>query len=170
VKHIVGIADMRIASQPGDIIVTHALGSCLGITVHDASAAVGGILHVMMPLSSTNPDKAKSNPYMFVDTGVPAFFREAYAAGAQKGRLVITIAGGANIQNVGDDSFAIGKRNYTILKKLLWKNGVMIAAQDIGGSHARTMYLEIGSGRVWLSTAGLSKELQDANKPSKLVV
>jgi len=161
---------MKMASQPGDIIVTHALGSCLGITIHDATAAVGGILHVMMPLSNTNPDKAKANPYMFVDTGVPAFFRQAYAAGAQKRRLVVTVAGGANVQNVGNDSFAIGKRNYTILKKILWKNGVMIAVEDVGGSHARTMYLEIGSGRVWLSTAGLSKELQDARKPSKLVV
>ena len=169
-KYIVGVADMKMASQEGDIIVTHALGSCLGITIHDAAAEVGGILHVMMPLSSTNPDKAKTNPCMFVDTGIPAFFREAYAAGAQKSRLVVTVAGGANVQNVGNDSFAIGKRNYTILKKILWKNGVMIAAEDVGGSHARTMYLEIGSGRVWLSTAGLAKELQDARKPSKLAV
>jgi chemotaxis protein CheD len=134
---------MTIASHPGDIVVTHALGSCLGITIHDTTAAVGGILHVMMPLSNTNPDKARANPYMFVDTGVPAFFRQAYA---------------------------IGKRNYTILKKILWKNGVMIAVEDVGGSHARTMYLEIGSGRVWLSTAGLSKELQNSQESSKLVV
>ncbi|MBT3201510.1 MAG: chemotaxis protein CheD [Phycisphaerales bacterium] len=169
-KHIVGVADMKIASQPGDTIVTHALGSCLGITIHDASAGVGGMLHVMMPLSSTNPDKAKSNPYMFVDTGIPAFFREAYAAGAQKSRIVVTVAGGANVQNVGNDRFAIGKRNYTILKKILWKNGVMIAAEDVGGSHARTMYLEVCSGRVWLSTAGLSKELHEADNSSRLAV
>lgn len=169
-KHIVGVADMKIASQPGDVIVTHALGSCLGITIHDPSAAVGGMLHVMMPMSSTNPDKAKVNPYMFVDTGIPAFFREAYAAGAQKHRLVVTVAGGANVQNVGKDSFAIGKRNYTILKKILWKNSVMIASSDVGGSHARTMNLEIGSGRVWLSTAGVVKELQDAGESSKLAV
>ncbi len=169
-KHIVGVADMKMANQPDDIIVTHALGSCLGITIHDATACVGGMLHVMMPLSSTNPDKAKLNPYMFVDTGIPAFFREAYALGAQKSRLVVTVAGGANVQNIGNDSFAIGKRNYTILKKLLWKNGVMIAAEDTGGSHARTMYLEIGSGRVWLSTAGQAKELQDAHTPSRVAV
>lgn len=169
-KHIVGVADMTMASQPGDIIVTHALGSCLGITIHDAIANVGGMLHVMMPLSSTNRDKAKTNPYMFVDTGVPSFFREAYAMGAQKSRLVVTVAGGANVQNVGNDTFAIGKRNYTILKKILWKNGVMIAAEDVGGSHARTMYLEIGSGRVWLSTAGQAKELQDAHNSAGIAV
>jgi chemotaxis protein CheD len=105
-----------------------------------------------------------------VDTGVPAFFREAYALGAQKSRLVLTVAGGANVQNVGNDTFAIGKRNYTILKKILWKNGVMIAAEDVGDSHARTMYLEIGSGRVWLSTSGQTTELQDARTPNRVSV
>ena len=90
--------------------------------------------------------------------------------GAQKSRLVVTVAGGANVQNVGNDTFAIGKRNYTILKKILWKNGVMIAAEDVGGSHARTMYLEIGSGRVWLSTAGQAKELQDAHNSAGIAV
>ena len=158
-KHIVGVADMKIISQPGDIIVTHALGSCLGIAIHDPCSYVGGILHVMMPLSNANPEKAKANPCMFVDTGLPAFFREAYTSGAVKGRLIVKVAGGANVQNIGNDRFAIGKRNYTILKKLLWKNGIMIAAEDTGGCCARTMYLEVGSGRVWLTTAGTIKEL-----------
>ena len=58
-KHLVGVADMKIAQSPGDIIVTHALGSCLGITAHDPVANVGGMLHVMMPMSKLNPEKAK---------------------------------------------------------------------------------------------------------------
>ncbi len=158
-KHIVGVADMKIITQPGDLIVTHALGSCLGIAIHDPSSHVGGILHVMMPLSNANPEKAKTNPYMFVDTGVPAFFRESYTAGAIKGRLIVKVAGGANIQNIRNDNFAIGKRNYTVLKKMLWKNGILIDGEDVGGCIARTMYLEVGSGHVWLTTAGTIKEL-----------
>ncbi|KKM45447.1 hypothetical protein LCGC14_1560860, partial [marine sediment metagenome] len=96
-KHVVGVADMKVCSEPEDIIVTHALGSCLGITAHDPVARVGGMLHVMMPMSHINPERAKANPYMFVDTGVPAFFRELYAAGAKKGRLTVKVAGGANV-------------------------------------------------------------------------
>jgi chemotaxis protein CheD len=60
---------------------------------------------------------------------------------------------------VGNDRFQIGKRNYIILKKLLWKNSVLIEAEDVGGSKARTMYLDVGSGRVWLSSAGKETEL-----------
>ena len=158
-KHIVGVADMKIARQAGDVVVTHALGSCLGISAYDAHAGVGGILHVMMPQSSINPDKAKSNPFMFVDTGVPAFFRHLYDAGASKKDLVVKVAGGANVQGGDADRFAIGKRNYMLLKKVFWKNSVLIDAEDVGGSDPRTLYLEIGSGRVWLNKVGEQKEL-----------
>ncbi len=158
-KHIVGVADMKISGKPGDVIVTHALGSCLGIAVYDPVVGVGGLLHVMMPTGRTTPEKVAANPFMFVDTGVPAFFRALYDTGGIKGRLVLKVAGGANINNIGNDRFKIGKRNYIILKKLLWKNSVLIDAEDVGGISPRTMYLEIGTGRVWLSTAGVEKEL-----------
>jgi chemotaxis protein CheD len=150
---------MRISSQAGDVVVTHALGSCLGVAAYDSAAGVGGILHVMMPVSSINPEKAKANPYMFVDTGLPSFFKQLYAKGAEKKRLNVKVAGGANVQNSGTDRFAIGKRNYIMLKKVFWKNGVLIDAEDVGGSEARTMYMEIGTGRVWLANAGSEWDL-----------
>ena len=150
---------MKMSTTPGDVIVTHALGSCLGLAVHDPVARVGGLLHVMMPEGRMNPEKAAANPFMFVDTGVPAFFRELYGAGGIKPRLVIKVAGGANVNNIGNDRFQIGKRNYVMLKKLLWKNSVLIDAEDVGGASARTMYMEIGTGRTWLTTAGVEKEL-----------
>jgi chemotaxis protein CheD len=159
VKHIVGVADMKISDQPGDIIVTHALGSCLGIAVYDPVARLGGILHVMMPVSSINPDKAKSNPCMFVDTGLPAFFKAIYAMGGEKKRLIVKVAGGANVHANGSDRFAIGKRNYITLKKMFWKNSVLIESEDVGGDKARTMYLEIDTGRVWLANAGAEWDL-----------
>lgn len=158
-KHIVGVADMKTSDQAGDIIVTHALGSCLGVAVHDPVAGLGGLLHLLMPVSSINPEKAKSNPYMFVDTALPAFFKTLYSLGGVKKRLIIKVAGGANVQGKNTDRFAIGKRNYTMLKKIFWKNSILIEAEDVGGSKARTMYLEIGTGRVWLSNVGVKWDL-----------
>lgn len=158
-KHIVGVAEMKIANASGDVLVTHALGSCLGISVYDPHSLVGGLLHVMLPQSSINPDKARDNPFMFVDTGVPQFFRDIQAAGAVKGRMIVKVAGGANVNEIANDRFAIGKRNYLSLRKLLWQNGVLIKGEDVGGSEPRTMYLEIGTGRTWLNTAGQEKEL-----------
>ncbi len=158
-KHVVGVADMKISSEPGDTVVTHALGSCLGIAAYDPAAHIGGILHVMMPTSTLNPNKAKTNPYMFVDTGIPAFFRELYTVGGVKRRLIIKVAGGANVHSANGDRFAIGKKNYVMLRKIFWKNGVLIEAEDVGGNCARTMYLELNNGKVRLSTAGTEREL-----------
>jgi len=158
-KHVVGVADMKVSACPEDVIVTHALGSCLGISAHDSSVPVGGLLHVMLPTSAVNPEKAAANPYMFVDTALPPFFHTLYKLGATKRNLVIKVAGGANIHGVTKDTFAIGKRNIIVVKKMFWRNNVLIEAQDVGGSHARTMYLEIGTGKVTLSTAGEAMEL-----------
>ena len=161
-RHVVGVADMKVAggngNGNGDIVVTHALGSCLGIAIYDPATHVGGILHVMLPNASVSPDKAKKSPLMFVDAGVPIFFREAYQAGAVKGRLVVKVAGGAAL-GCNKDFFAIGKRNIVVLRKLFWQNGIMIASSDVGGNIARTMYLELETGRTWLQSKGREWDL-----------
>ncbi len=157
-KHIVGVADMKVSKQPGDIVVTHALGSCLGITVYDPVSTVGGIFHVMLPSSDVNPEKAKKNPYMFVDKGTPAFFQKLYSSGADKKRIIVKVAGGAALGS-GDDFFAIGKRNFLMLRKLFWKNGIMIKGEDVGGSISRTLFLDMSNGRTWLSSGGREWDL-----------
>jgi chemotaxis protein CheD len=155
---VVGVADMKLSSTRGEIIVTHALGSCLGVAIHDPVTCLGGIFHVMLPLASVAPDKAASNPWMFVDTGTPLFFQQAYSAGAQKSRLVVKVAGGANVAQ-GEDFFAIGQRNITMLRKLFWKNGILVKGEDVGGHIARTLYLEVGTGRTWLHSSGREWEI-----------
>lgn len=141
---------MKVSSASGQLI-TYALGSCLGITVYDPVAKVGGMLHVMLPESNVNPAKASENPAMFVDTGVPKLFHSVYKAGAVKERLVVKVAGGASMNDgTKEDSFQIGKRNFLTLRKLLWKNNVMIKACDVGEKLSRTMILDIETGEVTL--------------------
>jgi chemotaxis protein CheD len=152
-KHVVGVSDMKVSRSPGDIIVTHALGSCLGIVLYDPVAKVGGILHAMLPQASVNPAKAEANPYAFVDVGTPAYIQQALAAGAQKNRLVVRVAGGAAM-STGADMFAVGKRNFLMLRKVLWKQGLMIKNQDVGGTISRTLYLEIETGQSWIVSRG----------------
>lgn len=155
---VVGISECNFSTQAGDQIVTHALGSCVGVVVHDAQACVGGILHYMLPLSSLDPDKGRANPFMFGDVGIPAFFKEAYALGASKERMRVVIAGGARvIESV--QTLDIGARNVVIARKLFWKNGVMIAAEDVEGNRPRTLFLEVGSGKTWFTTRGEVFEL-----------
>ena len=161
VRIVVGIADMKLTSARGEQIITHALGSCLGITVYDPVAGVGGMLHAMLPQSSIDAAKAAENPSMFVDSGVPRLFQEAYKLGAQKARIEVKVAGGAATQTFSEqeDYFQIGKRNMVMLRKLLWKNGVMIKAEDVGGTASRTMLLDLQDGVVTLKIQGVDRTL-----------
>ena len=154
--HTVGVSDMKVSAIKGDVIITHALGSCLGVAVHDPVTCVGGLLHVMLPLSTIDPEKAERNPFMFVDTGFPKLLIECFKTGAQKGRLEIRVAGGVDSN---DNLFQIGKRNVIILRKLLWKNSLLVKSYDVGGRNSRTMFLEIGTGKVTIKSGGQMKNL-----------
>ncbi|MDH7600552.1 MAG: chemotaxis protein CheD [Armatimonadota bacterium] len=159
-KRIVGVADMFVSDNTDDTIITYALGSCLGIAVYDPLTQVGGLLHTMLPESAVDPHKAKEKPLMFVDTGVPLLFRACYALGAIKHNIQVKVAGGASIKTDSeDDFFQIGKRNVIMLRKLLWKNNIMITACDVGGHQSRTMSLSIATGTVVVRTNGLEKIL-----------
>jgi len=151
---------MKISSSQADEIFAYALGSCLGITVYDPVVRIGAMVHVMLPSSTIDPVKAESNPCMFVDSGVKKLFLDAYKAGAVRNRLVVTAAGGACANGLEqDDYFQVGKRNVTILRNLLWKNGIILKNCDFGGNLARTMSLKINTGEVLIRTNGSVKVL-----------
>jgi len=150
---VVGISDMKISGDPSAEIVTHSLGSCIGLAVYDPVARVGGLLHYMLPDSSIAPEKAKANPLMFADTGIPRLFRSCYEFGASKGRMLVKVAGGGQIMDE-EGVFDIGKRNYAALRKILWRNNVLITSEDVGGTVNRTVRLVVATGEVFLKVSG----------------
>jgi len=154
----VDIADVKVSNDPECVIVTYALGSCIAVMLHDPARRIGGMIHYMLPLSDTSPDKAKLKPAMFADTGIPLLFEEMYKHGCDKRDLVVKVAGGGALY---DDKgmFNIGQRNYTVLRKLFWKNGVIIKAEDVGGAKSRTARLWVGTGKVTISSQGEEAEL-----------
>jgi len=155
----VDVADMKLAQGDGLMLVTHALGSCIGITIYDPVAKVGGMLHYMLPESKINPDKAVQMPYMFSDTGIPRLFRESYRLGADKKRLIVKLAGGANVLDSAN-YFNIGKKNYLAARKILYQNGVLIRGECVGGTSGKTMRLCLTTGTVLVRTmAGEELEL-----------
>ena len=155
---VVGISDMKISEHPDDYIVTYSLGSCLGVTVYDPVIKVAGMIHCMLPVSSIDKDRATREPYMFVDTGIPMLLNKMLDYGAEKKRLIIKIAGCAAIL---DDKgmFKIGERNLTVVRKILWKNSMLIKAVDVGGAVSRTLSIDVSTGTVIIKSKGIEKEL-----------
>ena len=154
----VGISEMLVTQSVDDVLITYSLGSCIGVTLYDAEAKVGGLIHCMLPLSRIDPERAKRQPPMFTDTGVPALLQEVLNRGASRKRLVAKVAGAA-APLTDNGVFKIGERNYTVLRKVLWKNEILIAAEDVGGTTARTMALYMDSGKTTIRSGGVEKEL-----------
>lgn len=150
---VVGIAEMALSRNPEASIVTYSLGSCLGVTIYDPVAQVGGVLHAMLPTYGREIDKARATPAMFVDSGLSVLFRSAYKLGAAKSRIIVKAAGGAELLDQ-DRFFAIGARNYEALLEALKRNGVELAARAVGGNVSRTVRLHLGTGAVHVSITG----------------
>ncbi len=150
---MVGISDMKVSNNPDDVLITYSLGSCIGVTIWDPEVRTGGLLHYLLPDSNINKEKAKKNPFIFSDSGVPLLFREAYKFGARKKRMIVKVAGGAHVLD-NNDFFDIGKRNVLALRKIFWRNNVIVAGSDIGGAISRTIFFNIKTGVTLVKMPG----------------
>ena len=150
---IVGVSDMKVSKEPDSVLVTYSLGSCVGVSIWDRVAHVGGMLHFMLPESSLDPEKAQANPFMFADTGISALFKAAYALGAKKPQMKVIVVGGAQVLDQ-QGFFNIGKRNHMAIRKIFWKNNVMVDYENVGGNTNRTLKLAVRDGKTWLKVSG----------------
>jgi chemotaxis protein CheD len=154
---VVGIGDCKLSKDPDDVIVTHALGSCIAVLVHDPVAKVAGLLHYMLPESTLDLEKAATRPFVYADTGIPLLFKSAYQLGALKSRMVVMAVGGAQMLDP-NGTFNIGKRNYSAMRKIFWKAGVTLHKEEVGGTSSRTVRIEVASGRVHVRRSGESEQ------------
>lgn len=154
----VGISDFKVSENPDDVLITYSLGSCVGLTLYDPVVTVGGMVHCMLPLSNVNPEKAKATPAMFTDTGVQNLIQAVFNLGAARDRLIAKVAGGAQLLD-HKRLFRIGERNYTVLRKVLWKNNILIASEEVGGAKSRTLSLYMNTGKTTIKNKGQEVEL-----------
>jgi chemotaxis protein CheD len=156
---VVGISDCKVTADAESVLVTYALGSCIAVAMHDPVTKVSGMLHYMLPESALDAKKAEANPFMFADTGIPGLMDALRAAGADGRRMVVRLTGGAQVLD-SQGVFQIGKRNYLAARRILWKAGILIAGEAVGGDVSRTTRLEVSSGRLWVREGGgMEREL-----------
>lgn len=147
----VGIGDMKLGRRQGTII-TYALGSCIGITFYDPQIKLGALLHIMLPTSNGK----ETNVFKFADTGIRETLRKMEVFGGVRSRYICKIAGGAQMFSMsgGGDFGNIGQRNIDTVKRIMQVEGLKIKNQEVGGSSARTMLIELETGTVKLRTIG----------------
>lgn len=152
---VIGVADCGISADEKDVLTTYALGSCIAVTLYDPVSRVGGMLHFLLPnLEAGDTTRRRDNPYVYADTGVADMIEGCLRLGAAKPRLRVCAAGGANVMRDAA-FFDIGRRNHLSLRKVLWKKGLLLHAEDVGGDCWRTVRLHMSTGKVWIKKGSL---------------
>ncbi|MBQ5311643.1 MAG: chemotaxis protein CheD [Oscillospiraceae bacterium] len=135
----VGIADVRaVYVSEEDMLVTYALGSCVGICLYDRLSGIAGLAHIMLPWSKES--YKGDDPLRYADTGLTELISRMCSMGAVKTRITAKIAGGAQMFGYASEAFNIGDRNICAVRKVLGAYGIPIVAESVGGTHARTLY------------------------------
>ena len=141
-KITIGIADMKLARGQG-MLITYALGSCIGICLHDPLLKLGALIHIMLPV---NMETNRTNTMKYADTGLRETLRQMEAMGAKRPRITAKIAGGAKMFETGAALGNIGQRNIESVHLNLKKEGIRLLKEDVGGSVARTLLFDVNTG------------------------
>jgi chemotaxis protein CheD len=121
--------------------------------MYDPEACVGGLLHAILP---ANPSGGLDQPAKYVDSGIRALIAELARLGADRKRLVVRVAGGANMLVAPGFSQAlnIGSRNTETALATLSDLRLPVAGQEVGGNTGRTVRFYVVDGRMTIRTIG----------------
>lgn len=143
---VVGISDLNTARN-GDVLVTYALGSCVGICLFDPGTKIAGLSHIMLPAASGFPCSSGVRE-KFADTAIEILVQRMLGIGAKQLGIRAKIAGGAQMfRNIANASLAaIGDRNVLAVKQELLRLRIPLVAEDTGKDYGRTVFFTSDEG------------------------
>ena len=135
-----------MSSSAADVLVSAPVGSCLAVCLWDPSG-VAGLLHFLWPDSKLDPAKAEGEPAAFADTGLDLLFEQAAEAGADRRRCKVRLVGAAEIDD-RSEAARWAKRNLLAARRALWRSGVLLEGEEVGGTKARRATLSVANGQL----------------------
>ena len=144
---VVWPGECRVTTRPGVRLVTHDIGACIALAVHIPSIDLAALVRFVLPDSKIQPEVAKENPWLFADTAIPRFLAIIREYEVSRQDMSIRAIGGAKIAGQMN-SLSVAKGNLLALRRTLWKEGVLLDTEDIGGNSARSVWFETSTGRL----------------------
>jgi chemotaxis protein CheD len=152
---VVGLGEIKISNNPNDVLVAYGLGSCLGIAFYDPVMHLAGMVHAVLPTCDTTASTSEGCS-KYVCCGIDTLLKQITTAGAQRERLVIRMAGGANMLSATSfsDIMNIGQRNIETARQKLSELKFQIAGEEVGGNIGRTVRFYVVDGRMAIRMMG----------------
>jgi putative nucleotidyltransferase with HDIG domain len=141
IKHV--LSGNYVVSKKKEDILDAGLATCVGVTLCDRKAGVGGLIHLLLP-EPTGLGKPL-NPVAYATTGMPLFLQALCEAGASKNRLEACITGGGLIGPVSrmDLNLDIGGRTTEIVYTILREEEIPVNKFETGGCLCRRLSFDL---------------------------
>jgi chemotaxis protein CheD len=153
----VGMGELAVTANAGDVLTSIGLGSCVGIALLDSRRHAVGLAHAMFPLA---PEPHVEQPGRYADTAIRALLAALAELGSVPASLRAVVTGGARMFNFERASTSdIGARNVVAAHEALAAAGIEVCAEATGGSKGRSIRIRVADGVVRLREAGNDREL-----------
>jgi chemotaxis protein CheD len=158
----VRMGEIAVSSDPGDVLLSIGLGSCIGLALVDERRGIAGLAHVMLPEALAGGGPAGK----FADVAVPELVRRMVALGAVRTSLKAILVGGAQMFSLGTSgALDIGVRNDAAVTAALVNERIPVVAREVGGSKGRTIRVVPGGVVLSKEAGGAEKELMNGVRP-----
>jgi chemotaxis protein CheD len=145
--------------EPGGVVararpseVSTILGSCVAVCLWDERLHVGGMNHYLLPTAPAGqPPSGRHGT-----AAIPMLIQEMERLGSQRQHMRAKVFGGAHMMGPPPPGSApaLGLRNAELARELLAKAGIVILAEDVGGSAGRKLRFRTDDGTALVKTLG----------------
>ncbi len=152
---MVDVGGIAVSNSSDDVLSTSApVGSCVAVCLWESNAHVSGLLHFLLPDSRSDPAQAKASPTTFADTGLMILLDEATRLGARKSRCKVWLIGGAQVHD-RENADKLARRNVLAARSALWKAGILLDREEVGGTKPRRATLSVSGGELFVKVEEL---------------
>jgi chemotaxis protein CheD len=135
--------------QPGQLFVsqrpasvTTILGSCVAVCLWDPFRRAEGMNHFVLPdVLGAGPASPR-----FADEAVSRLIAKLVALGSAPSHLEAKLFGGACVLHGERTGPHLGARNVAAARRLLEAAGIVVMAEDVGGSRGRKLVFQTDDG------------------------
>lgn len=150
---VVRVSELIVTDAPATLVAV-ALGSCVGVALHDPVTKIGGLAHVLLP--SQTMGRVAGQPGRYAQTAVPALIERMIARGARAPSIVARLVGGASmfVSLTPPGTIQMGDRNVVAAREALHRHGIRLVGEAVGGDFGRTAEFDLTTGKVSVTSYG----------------
>jgi chemotaxis receptor (MCP) glutamine deamidase CheD len=141
---VVGRDACRLAIA-GERLVTRRVLSDIALAIHIPSAGFAALLRfstaAYIDTGTTSPGSSSNNPWASADTAIALLLASIASLRLQSKEIFAYAVGAA-----GESPDA--QENQLALHRLLWKEGLPLRGEDLGGNRSRSLWFEAATGRA----------------------